>query len=160
MKNLLLGVLMLSCIAGVSLSGCSDDPCETSPCDNGTCEDSGCVCASGYEGEFCDFESRTRWLGTWEVGDICRTVAVVYNLEISAGSAPNEIILNNLNEAGFATSGVVDGIDVTFPEQQFGTGAISGLGGIDLSTGIISLEYVVDDGNGNLQTCQASLQTP
>ena len=44
------------------------DPCEDINCNNGTCNEGVCTCDAGYEGEFCDTEIRTKYYGTYSIG--------------------------------------------------------------------------------------------
>ncbi|HHG84641.1 MAG TPA: hypothetical protein ENJ82_07820 [Bacteroidetes bacterium] len=137
-------------------TGCDRKPCENNDCVNSSCFEGECICDAGFEGKNCQVQSRDRLLGAWLVGDICRPAAEVYELNILPGEAKNEIVFDNLGKTGILVTGEVNKFEIIISAQSFKQGSISGAGGIDQAARIISIEYEVDDGNGNVDFCQAA----
>lgn len=143
-----------------AFTGCKQEECEDVVCENGACIEGLCECEAGYEGEECQTQSRARLLGTWEVGDICRGTAFVYEAVIAEGGSANAITIENLNDQTFPVGGSVSGLSVVLPEQTYGLGILSGAGGIDTIARVISLEYRIQEDGLPDEVCQATFRLP
>ncbi len=64
--------LLLSTVFLFTMS-CSD-PCDSVNCNKGTCSDGTCICDTGYEGDDCSTEMRTKFIGTWTGLSVCGSV--------------------------------------------------------------------------------------
>jgi hypothetical protein len=151
----LIGMVILFAIAG-----CKTDECELVDCLNGACIEGVCACEAGYEGKSCNSESRTRFLGEWEVGDICRGTAIVYNVTVTQAATPQAVTIDNLNAQGMPVSAAISGTEMNIPKQTFGLAVISGSGGIDTLARVISLEYLIEEDGLPDEICQAAFRTP
>lgn len=63
MKKLFLLFLLLSS----SLIGCKEKCADVNCLNGGVCNDGTCTCPIGYDGEFCQDEARTKFLGNYSV---------------------------------------------------------------------------------------------
>lgn len=152
--------ILILVIGAATLLGCNPDPCEEVVCQNGACLEGSCACDLGYEGEECQTESRRKFLGIWEVGDICRTTAFVYAATIGEGTAADALVIDNLNDQNISVSAMVTNSEIVLPEQTFGLAVLSGTGGIDTLAGVISIEYrIMEDGMPD-EVCQATFRLP
>jgi hypothetical protein len=143
--------------AALLLIGCKPDPCAETACDKGVCDQGECLCLAGYDGQDCRQLSRSRLIGTYNVGALCGPSAVLYDCEISAGGPLDHIIFDNLDDRGLPVTAKVQGLAVDIPVQAFGTWTIQGSGALDTSAQELSLDYLIDKGGGSLTTCLISL---
>lgn len=157
-KLLLMAVLGIS--TSVFFSGCKKDPCKDVVCQNSGVptestdgESCNCECTVGYEGEFCETESRAKFIGTYNVSDVVTGNAgndgtYTYESSISTGSAPTEISISNF--AGFQTTikgTIKDTRSFTIEQQTDAAGRkYSGNGTIDGTTVTILYTLVYTDG--------------
>jgi hypothetical protein len=154
-------LLILLSLPLLVLSGCrQEDACTDVTCGNGTCLDGVCECAVGFDGPSCQTESRSRYLGSWEAGDICRTTAFVYDLVITSGASAGSIQLDNLNDKGVPLAANIDGLQIEVPTQGFQTGTISGAGGMDTTAVEITMEYRIQKDGFADEVCQVVLRKP
>lgn len=141
-------------------SGCQNDSqCKDLSCVNGTCEErsGSCACDDFFEGTNCDVLETEKFIGTWQVGDICTTGSAIYTSAISKGPQQGTVVIANLFNESNPVTATIDGPDLDIADQAFGVWTISGTGGIDPDASTITIEYVVDQGGGSTITCQAAL---
>ena len=96
---------------------CSNDPCNKTICsDEGFCIDGTCVCDNGYEGDYCELEIRSRFLGTY-TGKIEYTngdIFTDFNSKVTISSIDQDIELfqishfQDLSTNGFPFLAIVD----------------------------------------------------
>lgn len=134
------------------MTACTD-LCKDVNCNNGTCVEGDCVCDAGYEGTNCDTEIRAAYLGTYNVTETCDSGSDAYAVVVSAGTSINDVVINNLYDAGFAVTGTLNtagGIDFN---GSFGTGTISG--SMTTTGGVITITFTVSAG-GASDNCTAT----
>ena len=101
-----LKLLLVFC--GLSIFACSD-PCDDVDCGvNGTCVEGTCDCDEGYEGTFCETETRAKFLGTYS-GDISPCFDDILGGMMLPGGIP-DISLEVTADAN-SVNNVVIGID-------------------------------------------------
>jgi len=74
------------CLKGYFGASCQDvDSCELLDvvCVRGFCETGNCFCDSGFEGEDCSFESRKKFIGTYNVIESCANLDTTWNYNIT-----------------------------------------------------------------------------
>jgi hypothetical protein len=139
-----LGLLMV-------LVACKSDPCEDVSCVQGDCQEGVCNCAAYYEGESCDTESRTKFLGT-----NCPSGSQFLVTTIQAGTTnAGQVMLTNIHQDPDTIAGHVNGDTLTIPMQAYGFEYIEGTG--FYSEGSITLEYKVIQTTGGETECIAHL---
>lgn len=151
MKNLKSALAIVG-IGLASMTACTD-LCKDVNCNNGTCVEGDCVCDAGYEGTNCDTEIRAAYLGTYNVTETCDSGSDAYAVVVSAGTSINDVVINNLYDAGFAVTGTLNtagGIDFS---GSFGTGTISG--SMTTTGGVITITFTVSAG-GASDNCTAT----
>jgi len=138
------------------LVGCEEEVCGTENC-GGICYQGECLSEEAYvEALGADF-FRDYYLGNWESGRICPQGSDVGNVEIIAGSAGNELQLTSFGPEQTAIQATFLGTSLIIPEQIYGSGTITGSGGIDTTARIITLDYAIDEGNGPF-SCLTTLE--
>ena len=93
------------------------DPCKDAKCNSGTCDEGICVCDTGYEGNHCDIEWRTKFLGEWD--GIVSCGSELDDLKITISSDPNsitDVLLTNGD--GQVLKGTSDAVKLIIPEQN------------------------------------------
>ena len=128
MKKNLFNLFAAASVVAISFAGCVKDPCKDIVCQNGgTCAEGICACPSGYEGDLCAAESRTKFLKT---GNVDATYAVVelgtrsgsksYSVVVKGSSTSNTKLLIT-NFWGLFTNPVtatISGSKVTLARQE------------------------------------------
>lgn len=116
---------------------CTDDCKDVTCLNGGVCEEGTCICATGYEGEDCAIEMRTKFIADYNVNDNCEGT---YTSAITASSTGIEKVLisNILGPDGDKLIATVNGTEITVPKQilKNTTGAAWELEG--KSTGVIT----------------------
>lgn len=101
---------ILFSITVIFLMACNSDPCEDKDCGEfGTCMEGVCICEQFYEGENCEKETRTRYIGNWISSISCDDGinSTGLDFEIIAGDGLNGIkiqspdIYSNIQFDGF-----------------------------------------------------------
>ena len=156
MKNLM-KMATLALFAGVlSFSSCKTDPCKDITCQNGgVCESGLCTCAAGYEGDKCETESRTKFIGTFNGTETCTTGNDAYAITTStSASGVTKVILTNLYNQGFVVTGTVSGKTITFGAQTVGSSGtqLSNATG-SLSGTTLTITYTLTPTIGASNTC-------
>lgn len=116
-------LLAVALFAGFGLTSCQQDKCKSMmPCtNNGECNssDGSCDCPVGYEGPRCEFVSRDKFLGSWNViEDGSISTATNYTASIQKGTEIDQVIIRNFNN--FANGVVVariEGDTIYIPNQ-------------------------------------------
>lgn len=95
------------------------DPCKDVECLNGgVCDEGTCICATGYEGDDCSVESRTKFIGSWSFLDACFTTQNASTITTSAQAVERVIISNILGTSlGGNAYAIIDGTSITIPSQ-------------------------------------------
>ena len=97
--------------SSVLITSCKDDPCDDVTCLNGgTCFDGNCGCPTEYEGVNCGTETRTKYVGIYNVTNDCFP-GVAYSQSVSTSSSDvgKFLILDLGNEPGLNVVCTVDG---------------------------------------------------
>lgn len=129
-KNLVFSALLsLGAFGAVTFTACTQDECKDVVCNNGgTCVSGDCVCATGYEGNNCETETRTRFVGTWNASDLLNgtSTTLVYTVAIAPGSNINSVIISkafsedffNNNLTATVANSLTGGTTITIPDQR------------------------------------------
>jgi|SRR5690606_5316460 len=89
----------------LTLTSCDDDPCKDVECGaNGTCFDGVCQCNEGYEGTNCELEWTAKFLGSYNVEDVCTGENPGTYLYETTISKVDDMTLRISNFAGFNQS--------------------------------------------------------
>lgn len=146
----------------ISFTGCDTDPCKDVICENdGTCVDGDCVCQAGYEGTDCSTESRTKFLGSYDVDETCDGNPDNFQCDISKSTTDviRVIFSNFFNLESLQVSsdvyGEVNGTDITIPTQDVSTITFAGSGSINEATGVVSMTYTASEA-GTTFNCSAT----
>jgi len=147
---------------------CETDKCENVGCENGSYAINGnsctCECVSGYEGDSCNTEIRTKFLGTYDVDDDCLSNDSDYSSTIKVSNVEvNKILIENLGnyecdgsninfEAEMTSSTTFDIIEKDYCDGD----KLSGSGKIDQATGKVTIDYTFKPAIGTNQTCTAT----
>ena len=166
MKNATVKSFLLTLMFGSALffTGCAEDPCEEIDCglngqavpsaDEESCD---CECDAGYEGEFCTVVSSERFVGNFDVEDMCDSDTYLYESVISQASAdPTRINISNFAGYDETVVGDVDGTDLTITEQNIpGDITIVGDGTINATGDQVTITYTATDADGTVDNCTA-----
>ena len=111
------------------------------------------VCDTGYEGEHCTTEVRTKYLGTFSGRQTCGAVTDTFTVAI--GTVANDVtkikIYNIYNSTLNATGTVLDNGSITIASQSLGSGTISG--SVTNSSGKINIAYTVSVQGSVVDNC-------
>ena len=105
----------------------------------------------------CDILETTKFVGDWTVGDICAT-SEVYDANIAEAATPGQIRFDQLGPDRLPVFATIDGNLLSIYDQAYGLAVIGGSGGIDTVNQVITLDYRVDYGQGNIVNCLTSLE--
>lgn len=115
------------CPAGFTGEFCQNevqtDPCDDIECQNGgTCDNGECDCPDDYEGTLCESLEREKFMGTYEVTDMCDNGNFTYSMTISSGSQNDRMTIQNIGNFGSNVSitAQVDGEDFSFNDSSGG----------------------------------------
>ena len=165
-------------VASFTFMGCPQDPCVAKKVDcgtNGTCLEGLCNCSDGYEGEKCETESRTKFLGTYAAFTEVATIGTTdYNTNVTgfkietSSAAGNKVILTKFGNANETVVATVKGTVITIPAATVINVTDAGTtvawtvtsGTISQATGGVKMDYVLTSGSGaTLQTanCKVTL---
>ena len=100
-----------------------NDPCADIECENGgTCDDGTCDCPDNYEGTLCQSLEREKFIGSYDVTDMCSNGNFTYVMNISAGSSNDRVNISNLGNFGsnVTISATIDGTDIAFSDSDDG----------------------------------------
>jgi len=99
------------------------DPCDDVECQNGgTCDNGTCECPDNYEGTLCESLEREKFIGTYDVTDVCSNGNFTYVMTISAGSVNDRVNISNMGNFGSSVliSATIDGEDISFSDSSGG----------------------------------------
>lgn len=165
-RNFLLFLSLALVSLTLTMTSCDDDPCKDVECGaNGTCFDGVCQCNEGFEGAICDAEWAAKFLGSYNVIDVCTGENPgTYNYETTITKVSSNT-LRIANFAGFnqsldvtisretASSSTAD--QITFTNVTDASGRVfNGTGLISGST--ISVTYTVKFSDNTTDSCTAS----
>lgn len=161
-KTFLLSTLGFSALgAAVVTSSCNNEPCDAIVCAaGGVCNDGDCLCASGYEGNQCETETREKFKGIWYVTEN-GTLSEIAQYTISVEAATDETKTTELTITNFRNSftrpvnAYVKADTLYIPQQNINGQTVQGVGGIsDDPTygihGILRLRYSVTNNATNV----------
>lgn len=173
MKKVISNVFLAATLligTSVMFTSCSK-PCKDVVCENGGTEredgdDCVCDCVTGYEGDLCETEMRTKFLQTNStVAETCGSSQTpAYNASISASNdAVEKILIKNLGNYNCSTGdyfvvGTVNGNNINISSQQVCATTFSGSGKF-VSTGVVEITYAAtyNPGTGNVtDNCTAT----
>jgi EGF-like domain len=155
----LLGIFAIG--SAMLFNGCTD-LCKDVDCGaNGTCdtETGTCVCTSGYEGTNCETRMTTKFVGNFNLTEVCTTGSDAYQCNVVESSGEiTTIVFSNLYNSSISVNATVDanGTDFTIASQAFGSATISGSGSINAAGTQITVSYTVVAG-GVSDACSATL---
>lgn len=146
--------------SAVLLSSCNNEPCDAIVCaSGGVCNDGDCICASGFEGNQCETETREKFKGIWYVtenGTLSTTAQYTISVDTVEGEnkTTDLTITNFRNYFTRPVNAYVKADTLYIPQQVISGNTIQGIGSIsDDPTygihGILRLRYSVTDANGN-----------
>lgn len=132
--------------------GACTDPCKDTTCLNGgTCIDGSCDCPSGYQGDSCNYETRSFFYGTYNVHAICSSSGVTdYTSNIS--SIPGDLFKVRIANFGNVFSNYVTAtingnlINIAGQSPDNDGRVVSGSG--TLSGNVIQMSYTIAGGTG------------
>ena len=140
---------------GIELDPCLQKPCNTdgtSECVVGTNGDARCDCKPGYEGNLCEIQWETKFVGNYVSSELCNGTTINYSLMVDPGPEPRQITFINFNnQANDTTTAKVVANLVTanvfeIYEQFFIFGKVTGAGSISES-GDITWNFEIIEGN-------------
>lgn len=106
--------------------------------------------ASCDRNEVPEYDVREEWVGVYQVTDACDASLSDYTLEIYLGNDYDEVIFGwpGLYEAGFEVAGLVTGMKMIIPLQQFYVSSFPEIfyefsGSASLEDGVIKVDYTV-----------------
>ncbi len=132
---------------------CTKDRCASVSCKNGgSCNGGKCTCTGSYEGDNCEKEARTKFIGNWGVeNNVTTTEPASYGIQIVAGAANNEVQIKNLHDiASITLVATISRDSITIPVQTISGKTFVGAGYI-YSTSVygqnntVSVHYTVTD---------------
>lgn len=156
LKYTLMSILLIGSTG--TFTSCKKDPCKDKNCENGgSCADGTCVCASGYEGEECKTQVRSKFLSSYNVSESCQSGNFSYQITITTSSLGVDRVLIG-NFGGYGASVVVNasasGSSLSIPSQQVdvtGT-SVTFSGSGQLSGNILTLTYTAS-AQGSSDNC-------
>jgi len=138
-------------LISILFAGCTaTDKCDGVNCLNGgICNDGSCTCPNGYDGEFCQDEERTKFLGNYsvheEISSSSGDTTKDYNCSIvTDGTDKFSIKFTNLSDFTCTNEEVeatVSGNSITIPNQPHCFPSTEGSGSINGT--IITLNYTI-----------------
>lgn len=162
MKSTTLKLLGIFAIGSAVFFSSCDDPCKDVNCGtNGTCDEEtgACICNSGYEGDACETRQTTKFVGNFNLTEVCTSGSDAYQCNIiESSSTVTSISFSNLYNSGISVTATVaaNGTDFTIESQTFGAGTITGSGSINAAGTQVTVSYTVSVG-GASDTCAATL---
>lgn len=132
LKRVFLGLFL-----ALFLYGC--DECRDVNCgNNGICDNGNCNCDDGYEGDECENEIRTKFIGVWTGPSFCDGDEGQATIDILAGVGILEIFLINAETPALSVPAVISGDNFTiqpvtldlegYPVTCFGDGSLDDSG--------------------------------
>lgn len=98
-KILLASAAVFAVFTTVTFTSCKENYCKGTVCAyGGTCneEDGSCSCQTGYEGERCETETRSKFKGAWRIiEDGTNSNPATYSVSVEDGKAINEVVIRN-----------------------------------------------------------------
>lgn len=143
----------IALFTAVTYTSCNNDPCKAIVCAaGGVCNDGDCICASGYEGNQCETETREKFKGIWYVtedGTISATAQ--YTISVESGNNVTDLQISNFrNSFTVPVNAYVKADTLYIPQQTINNNTVQGIGYIADDRfygihGILRLRYSVKD---------------
>ena len=169
-----LGNTVCECAEGFYGANCEQlDSCFNVICPaNSECEGGDCYCFAGYEGDSCHLEIRSKYYGTYIVDDICQSGEYTYSVTVLESSINvTKFLIQGFG--GFADP-VLNVVCTILDSEEFEINVLEGVSypGLeslqtlaingeestyDAETGVITLTYLVNFGNGLTDECDMVL---
>jgi hypothetical protein len=94
--------IMLGCVLSLWMISCNVNPCKSISClNNGTCREGACVCASGYEGAYCENKWSEKFIGFYEgIKRVNGSKDTATTVIIAPGANPKEVKMYFFNILG------------------------------------------------------------
>lgn len=151
-KRTLRSIMSAASIATLLAIGACNDACDEQVCLNGgTCVDGVCSCPSGYQGDSCNYETRSFYYGTYNVHELCSATGITdYTANIS--EVPGDLfkvrIANFANSFSNYVIASVNGnlISITGQSPDNDGRVVSGSGSYSNNT--ITMSYSISGGSG------------
>ncbi|MCW5909023.1 MAG: hypothetical protein KIS94_14250 [Chitinophagales bacterium] len=117
------------------------------------------VCDNGYEGDKCDVQWRTKFIGTYQFADVCPSGNYTGTATITV-SANNVVTILLTNYAGIGSSATINGTldesnKVVISSQAAAGFTINNATGT-MTNNIINWTYTITDGASNTETCTST----
>ncbi|MDR3680102.1 MAG: hypothetical protein P4L41_09060 [Flavipsychrobacter sp.] len=141
MKSRFIKTIFLSALStivafsAVTYTSCTPDKCKSVVCAyGGVCSGGSCICQSGYEGTQCEYISRAKFLGVWQVVETGTITNVShYAVTIDADTDPsssvtNVTISNFYNSITTKVNAYVKGDTLIIPQITYNGNVIQGYG--------------------------------
>ena len=119
--------------------------CKKSDCINGQCSRGQCLCDFGWEGPNCDVAFRQKYIGTWNVMNLCNSGVSNYSLTVSESPSSNtHIYFDNLYNSGNQVEAeIVTALTFNIISQPFDSTTISGDGTYNEAENMVEINYNV-----------------
>jgi hypothetical protein len=104
---------------GMFIMNACSDPCKDVTCQNGgVCDEGTCICATGYEGEDCATEARTKFVGSYTIIDSCEPASRQTSISTSSDGV-TKVLISNIIDAtlGGTAKAEINGSTISIPEQ-------------------------------------------
>lgn len=143
------------------------NPCWLKGCDtlNSTCVelpsgDVACVCNTGYEGATCDQIWQEKFYGKFVATENCDNgLSNVYDIEITAGTKAQSILIKNFHNAennGKVICDIINATTFVIPPMPMAFGYLSGMGEISFDRKTIDISYLFRTSAMDTIRCTAS----
>jgi len=156
-----LKTFLLSSLGTVSLftalfaASCEEDKCKAIVCaSGGVCNEGDCLCASGFEGNQCETETREKFKGIWYITeDGTLSTTAQYTVAVEQGTNITELQITNFqNSFTQPVNAYVKSDTIYIPQQTINNRTVQGIGYIGDDPfygvhGILTLRYSVRDAN-------------
>lgn len=135
-KTILLSALStIVAFSAITYTSCTQDKCKSVVCSyGGVCSGGTCICPTGYEGVQCEYISRDKFLGVWQVVETGTITDIAhYTVSIAAPSDPNSsvsdvVITNFYNSIPVNVNAYVKGDTLYIPQETYNGNQVQGVG--------------------------------
>jgi len=135
MKSRFIKTIFLSALStivaftAVTYTSCTPDKCKSVVCAyGGVCNEGSCICQSGYEGAQCEFITRDKFLGVYQVVET-GTITDISHYTVSINADPNNVtnvtITNFYNSITTSVTGYVKGDSLYIPQKTYNNNTLT-----------------------------------